>query len=350
MDGLVSPLHDDHLRRGAKFAEFAGWSMPLEFSGVVSEHTAVREHVGLFDVSHLGTLHVRGPVAALDRVLTNDLGRVVDGQAQYTLLLNERGGVVDDLIAYRVSRDEFILVPNAANCVEVAAAVSSGGLDVQDVTRDTAVLALQGPASDAVVDRLGLPALGYMHFAPARIAGVECTVCRTGYTGERGVEILVPSGSAASVWQLLIDEGAQPCGLGARDTLRTEMGYPLHGHELRPDVPARWASVAWAVSKTKADFVGAQAYRDTGADQRVVGLRMTDRGVPRAGMEVQRDGEPCGIITSGTFSPTLRVGIALARVVNPVQTGEQLAVDVRGRAVGSVVQKLPFVASHVRGE
>lgn len=350
MDGLVSPLHDDHVRRGAKFAEFAGWSMPQEFSGVVSEHNAVREHLGLFDVSHLGTLHVRGPVESLDRVLSNDLGRIVDGQAQYTLLLNESGGVVDDLIAYRVGPEEFILVPNAANCTDVAAAVGDGGLEVRDVTRDTAVLALQGPASDAVVDRLGLPALDYMHFAPAHIAGVECTVCRTGYTGERGVEILVPSGSAARVWQLLIDQGAQPCGLGARDTLRTEMGYPLHGHELRPDVPARWSSVAWAVSKTKADFVGAQAYRDTGPDQRVVGLRMIDRGVPRAGMTVQRDGLPRGIVTSGTFSPTLRVGIALARIGNPVEAGEELAVDVRGRAVRCVVQRLPFVASHVRSE
>jgi aminomethyltransferase len=348
-DLLLSPLHDDHVRRGAKLAPFAGWSMPLEFEGVVAEHTAVREAVGVFDVSHLGTLRVTGPVSALDRVLSNDLARIGDGQAQYSLVLNEQAGVVDDLIVYRVGPEEFILIPNAANTAAVAEAVVRGGLQVEDVTRATAVLALQGPGSDPVVEDLGLPPLEYMAVAPAEVDAVPCTVCRTGYTGERGVEILVPADRAGHVWTVLLEAGAKPCGLGARDTLRTEMGYPLHGHELRPDVPARWSSVSWAVSK-QGDFVGARVHRDTPGSQRVVGLRMLERGVPRAGMAVLRDGRRCGVATSGTFSPTLRAGIALARVRTPVEQGERLSMDVRGRVLACEVVSTPFVPSHVRGQ
>lgn len=323
--------------------------MPLEYRGVVAEHTAVREAVGVFDVSHLGTLEVSGPLDRLNAVLSNDLHRITDGQAQYTLVLNESGGVVDDLIAYRISGDTFLLVPNAANCAQVGERIADAGLQVRDVTRDTAIVAVQGPGSDPLVAGLGVPELDYMAFGSANVAGVACTVCRTGYTGERGVEILVPAAAAPAVWDVIVAAGAQPCGLGSRDTLRTEMGYPLHGHELLPDVPARWSAVGWAIGVEKGDFVGREAYVATPRDHRIVGLRMLERGIPRAGMLVVRDGVEVGLTTSGTFSPTLKVGIALARVATGTSAGDEVQVDVRGRRLGAQVVPLPFVPSHVRG-
>jgi len=345
---VLSPLHDVHVAAGAKFADFAGWSMPLEYTGVIAEHSAVREALGVFDVSHLGTLTVRGSVQALNTVLTNDLDRLDSGQAQYTLCLNEAGGVVDDLIAYRVNASQFLLIPNAANCAEVAERVALAGLEVSDVTRETAIIAVQGPASDDWVERSGIPELDYMSFGTAVVAGVECTVCRTGYTGERGVEILVPADSAALVWDAVIAAGAMACGLGARDTLRTEMGYPLHGHELRPDVPARWSSVAWAVGKDKGDFVGRQPFVDTEPARKIVGLRVTGRGVPRADMAVMAGDREVGVTTSGTFSPTLKAGIALARVAREISAGDSVDIMVRGRSVPAEVVRLPFVPARVR--
>jgi aminomethyltransferase len=346
---IESPLHPLHVAAGAKFADFAGWSMPLEYAGVVSEHTAVRESVGVFDVSHLGTLIVRGPADILNTVLTNDVNRLSDGQAQYTLCLNESGGVVDDLIAYRISDHEFLLIPNAANCAEVSERLGRSGLTVSDVTREIAIIAVQGPASDELVAGLGVPDLDYMSFGTAEVAGARCTVCRTGYTGERGVEILAPAEDAAAVWEAVVAAGAVPCGLGARDTLRTEMGYPLHGHELLPDVPARWSSVGWAVSRDKGDFVGRSAYVDTEPLEKVVGLRVIERGIPRAEMVVTAGGEGVGVTTSGTFSPTLKVGIALARVTREVAVGDAVQILVRGRPVAAEVVKLPFVPARVRG-
>lgn len=349
-DPVLSPIHDLHVAAGAKFADFAGWSMPLEYQGVVAEHTAVREAVGVFDVSHLGTLVVRGPLDVLNTVLTNDLRRLADGQAQYTLCLDASGGVVDDLIVYRVSDTEFLLIPNAANCAQVADRIARSGLEVSDVTREIAIIAVQGPASDGLVAGLGVPDLEYMSFGTAEVAGVRCTICRTGYTGERGVEILAPADAAIAVWQAVVAAGAVPCGLGARDTLRTEMGYPLHGHELRADVPARWSSVAWAVARDKGEFVGRQAFVDAEPSQKVVGLRVTGRGIPRADMVVEKDGHAVGVTTSGTFSPTLKVGIGLARVGRDVQVGDVVDVIVRGRAVPAETVRLPFVPARVRGD
>jgi aminomethyltransferase len=343
-----SPLHERHVAAGAKFADFAGWTMPLEYAGTVAEHTAVREAVGVFDVSHLGTLRARGSVAMLNGALSNDLGRIGAGQAQYTLALNEDGGVLDDLIVYRISDDEFLLVPNAANCGAVADAVRAAGLDVDNVHEQVAIIAVQGPDSDSILPALGVPDLDYMAFAEATVAGVEATVCRTGYTGERGVEILVEARDAGGVWDAVIEADAQPCGLGARDTLRTEMGYPLHGHELRPDVPARWSSVSWAVVADKGEFTGRRAYVDTEPAQKIVGLRVTGRGIPRAEMAVVKDSQRVGITTSGTFSPTLRTGIALARVGREVVVGDVVQIQVRGRAVPAEVVRLPFVPARVR--
>ncbi len=353
-----SPLHDRHVALGARFAPFAGWEMPLQYTGVVEEHQAVRQRAGLFDVSHLGTLDVvgTGAVDLVDRVLTNDLGRIGPGQAQYTLCCAEDGGVVDDLIVYRQADDRLRLVPNAANAAAVAErlrAAAPTGVRVLDRHHDVAVLAVQGPASDTVLRALGLPtALAYMAFGQVDWRGVPVTVCRTGYTGERGVELLAPAEQAGSVWDALMaagdEAGLQPCGLGARDTLRTEMGYPLHGQDLGPAITPVQARLGWAVGWDKPAFVGKDALtaeRAAGADRLLRGLVAADRSIPRPGMVVRREGGDVGVVTSGTFSPTLKVGIGLALLQRGVADGDHVQVDVRGRPGSFVVTKPPFVAS-----
>jgi aminomethyltransferase len=359
MDLLHSPLHDRHVALGAKLAEFGGWDMPLEYAGggVLAEHKAVREAVGLFDVSHLGKALVRGTGAAdfVNQCLTNDLGRIETGKAQYTLCCDEDGGTVDDLIAYLRSDFEVFLIPNAANTAAVVArlqAAAPAGIDVIDQHRDYAVLAIQGPLSDEVLTSLDLPVdHEYMSFADATIAGQDITVCRTGYTGERGYELVVPSASAGEVWDAVIaagePHGIRACGLGARDTLRTEMGYPLHGHELSPEISPVMARAGWAVGWKKPAFWGKEALERQRAEKTVRtlrGLLAQGRGIPRPGMTVaDADGAELGEITSGTFSPTLRQGIALALLEPGVEDGATVVVDVRGRSESFTVTKPPFV-------
>lgn len=361
-----SPLHDRHLALGAKLGDFGGWSMPLEYGGggVVAEHTAVRERVGVFDVSHLGKATVSGPGAAayLDSVVTNALGRIAPGKAQYTLLCDESGGVIDDLIAYLVSDDEVFLIPNAANTpqvVAVLAAAAPDGVDVVDQHREHAVLAVQGPRSAALLDALGLPSdLEYMAFVRAERAGVPLIVCRTGYTGEHGYELVVPWEHAGSVWDAVLTEGAAfgilPCGLGARDTLRTEMGYPLHGQDLSRDITPVQARAGWAVGWSKPAFHGRDALvaeKEQGPVRRSAGLVALERGIPRPHMAVTTlDGEPLGEVTSGTFSPTLKQGIALALLATSagLSEGDEVLVDVRGRPQRFAVTTPPFVDRSTR--
>ncbi len=363
---LLSPLHSRHEALGAKFGDFGGWSMPLEYSGggVVGEHTAVRERVGVFDVSHLGKASVTGPGAAafLNSVLTNDLGRIVPGKAQYTLLCAASGGVVDDLIAYLTSEEDVFLIPNAANTpdvVRILAAAAPGGVTVTDLHQAFAVLAVQGPASASVLDALGLPsALDYMAFERTDYAGVPITVCRTGYTGEHGYELVVPWDHAGRVWDDLLASdaglGVQPCGLGARDTLRTEMGYPLHGHELSLDISPVQARAGWAVGWSKPAFHGRDALvaeKQQGPPRRSVGLVSLERAIPRGHMTVSGlDGTGLGEVTSGTFSPTLKVGIALALLSTgaALVDGDEVLVDVRGRAARFAVTTPPFVDRSTR--
>ncbi len=363
---LTSPLDDRHRALGATMGAFGGWDMPISYAGagVVAEHTAVRTAVGVFDVSHLGkaTATGQGAAAFVNACLTADLGRIAPGQAQYTLCCNPSGGVVDDMIAYLVSDDEVFLIPNAANTAAVVAALRAAapaGVTVTDRHREFGVLAVQGPASPEVLGALGLPAeLDYMAWVDAEFEGAPVRVCRTGYTGEHGYE-LVPSWDATpGLWDALIHEagmrGGRPAGLGARDTLRTEMGYALHGQDLGPEITPVQARLGWAVGWRKPTFFGAEALRaekERGPDRSAWGLLAIDRGVLRGHLTVvDAAGEPIGETTSGTFSPTLGQGIGLALIDTAagVAADDELAVDVRGRRMRVRTMKPPFVPSHVR--
>jgi len=359
-----SPLHAQHLARNAKMADFGGWLMPIDYpdTGTVAEHTAVRERVGLFDVSHLGKASVKGQGALefLNAAFTNDLNRIADGEAQYTMMCNADGGVIDDLIVYRNSSDDFFLVPNASNTSDVVGgleAFSHLGIEIRNLHEEYGVLAVQGPHSIDVLRALGInPEMGYMSFSRTSIAGAPVILCRTGYTGEHGYEILPTWNEAEKVWEAIIDamkpfDGAV-CGLGARDTLRTEMGYPLHGHELSLDITPVQASANWAVGWNKATFAGSDILRKEKVDgpaRRLVGLKCVGRGIPRAHMEVKDfAGEKIGEVTSGTFSPTLKNGIALALIAPGHSLGDRLTIDIRGKECEVEIVKLPFVPSHVR--
>ena len=353
-----SPVHDRHVALNAKMADFGGWEMPIEYpgGGVIAEHTAVRERVGIFDVSHLGKGSVRGQGAKafLNECLTNDLDRVGAGHAQYTLCCDEGGGVVDDLIAYVHGPDAVFLVPNAANNSDVIgriAAAAPDGIEVRNRHTEYGVLAVQGPQSAAVVSALGMPSeLDYMQYIAAQWHGHEVFVCRTGYTGEHGYELIPPAAATAELWDALLAESAAydglPCGLGARDTLRTEMGYPLHGHELSLGTSPVQARAGWAVGWAKPAFWGREALaaeKEAGPARVLRGLKAQDRAIPRAGMAVSVNSAPVGEVTSGTFSPSLRTGIGLALLAATVAVGDEVTVDVRGRPAAMTVVSPPFV-------
>jgi aminomethyltransferase len=359
-----SPLADRHINLSAKMADFGGWLMPIEYpgGGVLAEHAAVRERVGIFDVSHLGKVSVKGKGALqfLNSVFTNDLDRITDGQAQYTLHCNSDGGVIDDLIVYRNSSTDLFLIPNASNTSDVVADLLSrkpAEIEIVNLHESFGVIAVQGPRSREVIKSFGInPEMDYMAFEHVQISGCQVILCRTGYTGEHGYEIVPNWNEATTVWDALTEAIKQfdglVCGLGARDTLRTEMGYPLHGHELSLSISPVQAAATWAIGWDKEIFSGSQALRNekaSGTHPRVRALVSQDRGIPRAGMKVKNSsGELVGEITSGTFSPTLKKGIALALLSHNVKLGDHLVIDVRGRDCIAEVTKLPLVASHVR--
>ena len=338
--------------------------MPIEYpgGGVLAEHAAVRERVGIFDVSHLGKVSVKGEGALqfLNSVFTNDLERITDGQAQYTLHCDASGGVIDDLIVYRNSPTDLFLIPNASNTSDVVADLISRnatGIEIINLHNSFGVIAVQGPKSREVIKNFGVnPEMDYMAFEHVQIAGCQVILCRTGYTGEHGYEIVPLWEDATTVWDALAEAiknfDGLVCGLGARDTLRTEMGYPLHGHELSLSITPVQAAATWAIGWDKQGFSGSEALRAekaSGTHPRVRALISQDRGIPRAGMQVKNaSGEIVGEVTSGTFSPSLKKGIALALLSHTVKLGDQLVVDVRGRDCIAEVSKLPLVASHVR--
>lgn len=371
---MKSPLYDWHSVMDAKLADFGGWDMPIEYpkgiagfsGGTLAEHAAVRERVGIFDVSHLGKISVKGPGAKdfVNIMVTNDLNRITAGQAQYNLFCAENGGVIDDLIVYEFADDDIFIIPNASNCAQVAedlTKVAPSEITVKNIHEEYAVLAVQGPDSSKVLAGLGIKLdLEYMSFTKMVLPNHEdlgeVIICRTGYSGEFGYELLPNWKSAEALWKILVSEIAKcdgrVCGLGARDTLRTEMGYPLHGHELSLEISPVQASANWAVVFSKAKFRGKAALeieKANGPTRVLRALRSNDRGIPRAGMPVlDAAGQVIGEVTSGTFSPTLKVGIALALVKPEFKVGDQVQIDVRGRISNSEIVRAPFVESHVR--
>jgi len=338
-----TPLHDRHLELGARLVPFAGWEMPVQYDGVIAEHRAVRTDCGVFDVSHMGELEVEGPRAGelLQGLLSNDLDRIDVGEAQYTLLTNERGGIVDDLIVYKLEPYRFLLIVNASNTqadYEWLKERELRGSDVRDLSGEYALLAVQGPQS---IERLGLPDAKPFTFAEGELGGVECMVNRTGYTGERGVELLVEADDAIRLWDAVLERGAKPCGLGARDTLRLEVCYPLHGNDITPDTDAISAGLGWVCALDK-EFTGVEELRrvkEEGPRRRLVAFVMVDKAIPRAGMAIAEGGE----VTSGSLSPMLDVGIGMGYVESAAAAPDnELTIDVRGRPRKARVVKKPI--------
>ena len=352
-----------HDAAGARMAPFAGWRMPVEFEGTLAEHEAVRTDVGAFDVSHLGTVLVKGPGAAptIGGSFTCDTGAVAVGGSQYTMCCDEDGGVVDDLIVYHLAPDRWMAIPNASNTAAVVERLTAVArtvaqeVRVSDHSTEEAIVAVQGPRSLAIAsevlgtDVADIPYLGLREVEAGGLAGA--LVARTGYTGEPGCEVVLRGDLAVGLWDRLLEAGVTPCGLGARDTLRLEMGYPLHGHELTRDVTPYEARMGWAV-KLDHDFVGRDALaarKQAGPSRRLWGLRVDGRRPLREGLAVRLDGREVGRVTSGSFSPTLGVGIGLAFLDDPVGPGDEVVVDVRGRDVDASVVRPPFVERDPRG-
>jgi aminomethyltransferase len=338
-----TPLYERHRALGARMVPFAGWEMPVQYEGVIPEHRAVRGDAGVFDVSHMGELEIEGPRAheLLQSLLSNDLDKVEPGGAQYTLLTNERGGIVDDLIAYRLDAGRYLLVVNAANREDDFQWIKEReipGSDVRDVSDEFALLAVQGPHS---LERLELGDAPPFTFAIEELDGIECMVNRTGYTGEVGVELLVPAEDAVALWDRVLERGAVPCGLGARDTLRLEVCFPLHGNDITQDTDAISAGLGWVCAFDK-DFTGAEELRRIKAEgptEKLVPFVMEEGGIPRAGMSIAGGGR----VTSGSHSPMLDRGIGMGYVPTArSEPGTELTIDVRGRDRSARVVKKPI--------
>jgi aminomethyltransferase len=355
---LRTPLYETHSKAGARLVEFAGWDMPVQYAGVLAEHEAVRTRVGLFDVSHMGEVVFRGARAleALNRLFTNDLARVVDGQAQYGCLCREEGGIVDDVVVYRRAANDLLVCVNAANRrkdFEWLAAGAGGGVDVKDESDAWAQLALQGPLAAQLLQRLtnaNLSALRSYRFARGEVVGVPCLVARTGYTGEDGFEIFCPPGEAVKIWDELMEAGRHekivPCGLGARDSLRLEMAYRLYGADMDERTTPLEAGLGWVVKLDKGDFVGRHAIvrqKEQGVGRKLVGLVLAEPGIARHGYPVLQGGNRVGEVTSGTRSPTLGTSIGLAYVPPALAAeGSTFAVEIRGRPTAARAVKTPF--------
>ena len=339
---MRTPLHEQHLALGAKMVDFAGWEMPVSYEGIREEHMAVRTHAGMFDVSHMGEVEVEGPAAPafLQRVLSNDVAALATGGAQYSCLCDEAGGVLDDLFAYRLGGDRYLIVTNSANHAGDLGWLGRwsrrfGDVAVRDVADRYAMLAVQGPHARAVVARtLRIELPPRMHVAPVRVGGRPALACGTGYTGEDGVELLVDPEVAAAIWAELLDAGVVPCGLGARDTLRLEVCFHLHGNDLTPDRNPIEAGLGWCC-REETGFVGsgavAQARRD-GTAQILAPFEIEGAGIPRQGNPVLAGEDAVGEVTSGTFSPSLERGIGMAYVrADLAEPGTEVGIDVRGK-------------------
>ena len=358
-----TPLNSQHHQLKARMVDFGGWEMPVQYTGVMAEHLAVRSAAGLFDVSHMGEIEVTGRSAEdfLQYVTTNDLNKLTDGQVQYTALCYEHGGVVDDLTLYRFTSERFMLCVNAANTAKdmawlqsLAAAGNYTDLTLTDCSNSYGLLALQGPLAQSILAPLtsiNLDHLDSFHVGAGAVAGIDLLISRTGYTGEDGFELYCPADSTEALWQALLETGTphglRPCGLGARDTLRLEKAYALYGHEISADILPLEARMGWITKLDKGDFVGRTALfkaRQLGIPRQLIGLRLTVPGVPRQGYPVLCDKREVGVVTSGTSSPTLKQGIALALVDRQAATrGQTWQIEIRRSAKEAEKVVLPFV-------
>jgi len=362
----TTPLLDLHKELGAKLVPFAGWNMPIQFAGVLSEHTCVRERVGLFDVSHMGEIEVKGKDAKkfLQFLLSNNVEKMFDGSILYSLMCYETGGVVDDLLAYRFSENHYFLCVNASNSDKdydwIARHASSFNVNIKNTSSETSQLALQGPDAKNVLQSLcdiSLDDLSYYNFRKGMVNNVESLISRTGYTGEDGFELYLSPEKVSEVFRSLMEQGRsygiQPIGLGARDTLRIEMGYPLYGNEIDNNPTPLDAGLGWVIKFDKGEFLGRGSLlkqKEQGSLRRkLVGLKLLTRGVPRAHYQVFKNGESVGEVTSGTFSPTLNTGVGLCYVSSEYSDiGNHLDVKIRDQLVATEVIQLPFVPSHVK--
>ncbi|OHB29914.1 MAG: glycine cleavage system protein T [Desulfuromonadaceae bacterium GWC2_58_13] len=358
-----TPLNAIHKQAGARMVDFGGWEMPVQYRGVIEEHLAVRNAAGLFDVSHMGEIKVDGPgaLAFIQELTTNDASSLENGQVQYSALCYPHGGVVDDLTLYRFDEEHYLFCVNAANTdkdfawmEEVLADGDFHGVALHNVSDDFAQLALQGPLAETILARLTDTApvgIGYYHFYEGLVAGVPTIISRTGYTGEDGFELYFAPDAAENLWNALMEAGADdglvPVGLGARDTLRLEMKYALYGHELSTEISPLEAGLGWITKLDKPSFVGREALlkqKEAGVSRRLIGFAMTEPGIPRADYPVFAEGRQVGVVTSGTMSPSLRVGIGLALVEQGFAAiGTRLQIGIRTRRVGAKVEKTPFV-------
>ncbi len=350
-----TPLFDEHVRLNAKLVPFAGFAMPVQYpNGIRAEHQAVREEAGMFDVSHMGEFRVAGADALpfVSYAITNDPEALDPGEAQYAAMCHEHGGVVDDLLVYRMAADDFRLVVNAANIAKdwahLTALAASFDVALEDESDRIALIALQGPAAAEMLSPLTPTDLGgipYYAFTQGQVAGTPCTISRTGYTGEDGFELYAPAERAVAVWRALEEAGAAPAGLGARDSLRLEMGYALYGSDIDDETTALEAGLGWLVKFDKRDFVGRealQAQKESGVPRRLRGIRLLERGFPRPGYEVRWNGEPVGQVRSGTMSPTLGHGIATVYLPPEAGFGAGVEVVIRDRPVPGEVVRTPF--------
>ena len=359
-----TPLRDVHVKAGAKMVPFGGWDMPVQYTGIIDEHRTVRRAVGLFDISHMGEFEVRGPdaLAAVQRLCTNDVSTLELGQVQYAALCYPEGGIVDDLTIYRMAPDRFMLVVNASNIDKDWTWVTShseGRAEWRDVSEETALLAVQGPRAESLVGRLAdrdVSGIGYYRFATGAVAGVPAVISRTGYTGEDGFELYIAASQAERLWSALIEagrpDGLQPIGLGARDTLRLEMKYALYGNDIDQTTNPLEAGLGWVVKPAKGDFIGREtieALRARGVARRLVGFEMAERAVPRHGYRLMVGGAPVGVVTSGSFGPSVERSIGMGYVpAAQAAIGSELTVEIRGATHAARVVKTPFHPSHTK--
>ena len=357
-------LHSRHRALGAKMTDFHGWDMPLYYTSILEEHQAVRNALGLFDISHMGQVIVTGPDACrtLNHLMVSDISQVGEGRACYTLMLNPEGGILDDLIIYRLGEEDYLVIVNCGNRtsdVEWLHAHKQGQTTITNISEGRAILAVQGPRAEGLVGRLadrGVTAIGYFRFAHGAVAGVPALISRSGYTGEDGFELYVPAAETARLWQALLDAGAAdgvaPIGLGARDTLRLEMRYTLYGNDIDQTTNPLEAGLGWAVKPAKGEFIGRDAIervRAEGPRRRLVGLEMADRSIARHEYAVVKDGRHIGVITSGSYGPSVDRSIALA-YIEPAHAavGTELAVEIRGQARAGRVVRTPFYPPKVK--